>query len=340
MHDAVSPDVPEHTLDDEENDDEDNDDEDEARTDDQRPTRLTTVRGTDGDDEDEQIEEIDLTADGARLRGEVRRLFDLAEQDADEEEEGPAPTKASVHVSVPGGRRVHKQTVMVELNQLKPSEELSNDRLARISKAASSSESIPRVVSGAVGILDEEEPIEPQFGLEVDFAMAFYAEDSADDEDSDEIFWLLGHCMRMKGKRASASRRQLWREPFSLSDRPDVHVIAKWYQQVPGQPRKFTLDVDDSRAYELKDVISIVHLDYDENSGTYSIPEDTRTMLDAAARSLERSNATNASAQLLETRRCRAAAVREDQSTMRGNTRYLVAGTTRSGRQTTTRHVV
>ena len=81
--------------------------------------------------------------------------------------------------------------------------------------------------------LRDDDTVEPQFGLDVDFAMAFHNET---EDDSDEIVWHLGHCMRVKGRRATAGRRQSWREPFLLSDRPDVHVIAKSYQQVPSQP--------------------------------------------------------------------------------------------------------
>ena len=78
-----------------------------------------------------------------------------------------------------------------------------------------------------------------------------------------------------------------------------VHVIAKWYQQVPGQPLQSKLDVDDSRPYELKDVISIiVNLEYryDENTKAYSIAEDVRETLDVAVRSLRRLNVAGASA--------------------------------------------
>ena len=188
---------------------------------------------------------------------------------------------------------------------------------------------------GTVGNRDDDDDVEPQFGLEVDFAMAFHNED---EDDSDEIVWYLGHCMRMKGRRSTAGRRQLWREPFLLSERPDVHVIAKWYRQMPDQPLQFQLDVDDSRPYELKNVISIVNLEYDENSKTYSIAEDVRETLDVAVRSLRRSNAAGASAARVEQQQRRAEERREAQRTDQPT--FVPGGTTRSGRATTRRPVL
>ena len=72
-----------------------------------------------------------------------------------------------------------------------------------------------------------------------------------------------------------------------MIDRPDVHVIAKWYSRVPRQPLQFKLDVDDSRAYEQKDVIGIVNLEYDEGTRTYSISEETKQTLDVAVKLLQ-----------------------------------------------------
>jgi len=122
-----------------------------------------------------------------------------------------------------------------------------------------------------------------------------------------------------------------------LIDRPDVHVIAKWYSQVPRQPVQFKLDVDDSRTYELKDVIGNVNLEYDEDTRTYSISEETKQTLDVAVKSLRRSKAARASASLVERRQRRAEELWQEQSNMISDRQFVPGPTTRSGRQTTRR---
>ena len=90
-----------------------------------------------------------------------------------------------------------------------------------------------------------------------------------------------------------------------MSDGHDVHVIAKLYQQAPCQPLQFKLDVGDSRPYELKDVITNVNLEYNQNARAHSIADDVKETLDMAVGSLRRSNVAGASAALVAQQRRR-----------------------------------
>lgn len=111
---------------------------------------------------------------------------------------------------------------------------------------------------------------------------------------------------------------------------------------MPGEPLQFKLDADDSRTYELKHVIGTVNLEYDEDTRTYSMSEETKQTLDVAVKSLQSSNAAGASAalvDLVERRRRRAEERREEQPNMVSGRQYVPGTTTRSGRQTTRRVV-
>ena len=222
---------------------------------------------------------IDLTSEGARVRGEVRALYDRAGEDCGDggdgdgagagggggEESGGGTVavtvgdgqkKISAHVTVEGGRRAHKQTIMIELNVLKPGHQLPSDRLARIATATSTVDDS----SPSACVRASEDDTVAKFGIGSDFAMAFFDED--EDEDEDSIIIMLGHVLRMKGK-SEGRHRKIWREPFLLEDRPDVLVQASWYKAVENQPCTYKLADNDSRPYMLKHVMSIIDLKYD-----------------------------------------------------------------------------
>ena len=262
-----------------------------------------------------------LTESAVRARGESRAILDRAEADAED-----LPTSISAQVTVPGGRRAHKQTIMTELNVMTPGQDLSADRLARISKAVADLSQSAQARAAPVA-----NEIEPMFGIGVDFAMAFEEEDGS-------VKALFGRVERMKGRSGKGGRLQIWRQSFVLSAiMPDVHVFATWYSRVPGEPRTFKYDVLDALPYSLIHVLAIVDLIRDEATDTYTLDEETNAGIEAAVIALQRSRAVDASAARVARTTQQAATALEARRSMQGATTYVQGGQTRSGRNTTKR---
>jgi len=272
--------------------------------------------GGDGTVVDAQISP-DNTETAVRARGEARGLLDRAAADEDDQKSSISP-----HVTVSGGRRAHKQTVMTELNVLAPGHELSSDRLARISKA---SDDVRRSDDATI---TDAEPGHSMFGIGVDFAMAFTSEDGT-------VTAEFGRVERMKGK-AGGGKRKIWREPFELTaDRPDVHVHARWYSCMPNAGNTFKYDVSDTSAYDIEHVISIVDLEYDDALDTYRLDDRTARGISEAVAQLQRSRATDASAARVMRQQQQTAAARAARLQMEGATTFIAAGTSRYGRGST-----
>ena len=299
--------------------------------------------GGGGDDDDNGDDAATSDRDGARQAGGAvgGRSRSAAARAAVAAKRALAAPKAKrakvpqhVTVTVDGlARRLHKTRFMNELNALRPGTALSNDRLKRVSQ-----HSIEHVmITGDADGNGEEDS--DMLGIGQDFAMAF-----EDPQTKKHVAW-YGRVTRMKS--IERGKKQLWRRPFRLDDDPDkrplVEVYARWYSE-PSR-NTFKYDVDDSKPYLVKYIVSLVTMARCARTATYSMTTEARRAVDIALEQLDEDEEATAAEPAGQARRGRkragtaaaaAAAAAPAAAEPSAATRQTTAGApTKSGRRTT-----
>ena len=267
---------------------------------------------------------------GGRSRGAAARAAKAAKRARAAPKAKRAKVPQHVTVTVDGtARRLHKTRFMNELNALRPGTALSNDRLKRVSH-----HSIEHVM--ITGDADGNGEDSDMLGIGQDFAMAF-----EDPQTKKHVAW-YGRVTRMKS--IERGKRQLWRRPFRLDDDPDmrplVEVYARWYSE-PSR-NAFKYDVDDSKPYLVKYIVSLVTMARCARTATYSIATEARRAVDIALEQLDEDEEAAAAEQAGQARRGRkragaaVAAAAPAAAEPSAATRQTTAGApTKSGRRTT-----